>query len=496
MSDFDSLQKLCAHYRDDPVEMVRREFGANGDPWQIELLECYRRHRRICMKAAKGPGKSCGLAWVALHFLLTRPNCIIGVTSISGDNLKSGLWAELARWYAKSPLLQRLFEMTKSEIFARHPIFSKSWKIEARTWPKDADAAQIGNALSGLHAKHVMWLLDESGSMPDAIMPTCEGIFSGDPIEAHIIQAGNPNVLGGPLYRACTSSRSLWHVIEITGDPDNPRRSPRISIEVAREQIKQYGRDNHWVRVNIFGEFPPSSINALIGPDEVSQAMERYWREHEIGHAEKVLGVDVARFGDDQSIIAPRQGIQMFPLMKFRNLRTNEGAAQVARKWNDWQADAAFVDAGTYGAGWIDDLLALGKAPISVDFGGTPHDRRYYNKRTEMAFDLCEWIRRGGALPKDDKLLEQLCATTYTFPKHSDRMILEPKEMVKLKLQGHSPDEMDACMLTLAEPVTRASAVVRQSTRNAAAVYNPFAELERANSGAYAGDRNYDPVRP
>ena len=75
------------------------------------------------------------------------------------------------------------------------------------------------------------------------------------------------------------------------------------SVEHARQMIAQYGETNPWIRVSIFGEFPQSSLNALIGPDEVSAAMKRYYREYEIGGAARVLGVDVARFGDDASVI-------------------------------------------------------------------------------------------------------------------------------------------------------------------------------------------------
>jgi phage terminase large subunit len=243
---------------------------------------------------------------------------VVGATSISGANLKANLWTELARWRSKSALLQAFFEQSKTEIFAKdHP---KTWKMEARTWPTDADATQIGNALAGVHASYVAWFLDESGDYPDAIMPTCEGIFAGEPAEAHIVQAGNPTRLGGPLYRACTNARNLWRVVEITADPDNPDRTPRVSIKHAREQIQQYGRDNPWVLVNIFGQFPPSSLNALIGPDEVSAAMRRYYRDYEIGDAARVLRIDVARFGDDASVIFKRQGIQAFPLRKLGNL--------------------------------------------------------------------------------------------------------------------------------------------------------------------------------
>jgi hypothetical protein len=56
------------------------------------------------------------------------------------------------------------FTMIKTEVFANeHP---QTWRLEARTWAQDANAEQIGNALGGLRAKYVMWLLDESGAYP------------------------------------------------------------------------------------------------------------------------------------------------------------------------------------------------------------------------------------------------------------------------------------------------------------------------------------------
>ena len=429
------------------------------------------------------------LAWLGWNFMLTRPFPIVGCTSVSGDNLKANLWTELARWRGKAPLLMRLFEQTKTEIFSReHP---QTWRMEARTWAKDADAQQIGNALAGLHAKYIMWLLDESGDYPNAIMPVCEGIFNGEPEEAHIVQAGNPTRLDGPLYRACTTARKLWRVIEITADPDDPKRTPRVSVETAREQIEQYGRENPWVLVRIFGQFPAASFNALIGPDEVSAAMKRYYRPMEIGKASKILGVDVARFGDDGSVIARREGIQMYPLEKRRNIDSTQGAGWVNEVWNKFEADAAFIDGtGGHGAGWGDQLRNLGRSPILVQFAGEPHQKvRYFNKRTEMAFDLVQWIKDGGALPDNPELLAALTKTTYTFK--GDKLLLAPKDVIKAEL-GYSPDEMDAAMLTFAEPVVAAK---RQRPTQMATKYDPFRELDSVVRESYDTSRNYDPFR-
>lgn len=461
-------------WREHPARMVRELFGVEPDNWQEEALEAFPHRPRIALKSCKGPGKTATLAWIGLNFLLTRPQSMCGATSISGANLKAGLWTELARWYQKAPLLQHFFEMTKSEIFAKES--PKTWKLEARTWAADADAAQIGNALAGLHAEYVLWLLDESGDYPDSILPTVEAIFSGNPIEAHIVQAGNPTKLSGPLYRACVTARSLWTVVEITGDPDDPKRSPRISVEHAKEQITQYGRDNPWVMVNVFGRFPPASFNALLGVEEVRQAMSLKYQQHDIDHAARVLGVDVARFGDDASVICPRQGLVTFPMKVMRNVTSTVGAGQVARTWADWNVDACFIDnTGGYGAGWIDQLIELKRTPIGVGFAEKAIDPRYFNRRAEMYFLGTEWVKRGGCLPDDPELLEELSSITYTFK--GDAMLLEPKDVIKARL-GRSCDKSDGWALTFAEPVPAkvAASPIRQRQPDA---YDPWRDALR-----------------
>jgi phage terminase large subunit len=232
----------------------------------------------------------------------------------------------------------------------------------------------------------------------------------------------------------------------------------------AREQIGLYGRDNPWVLINIFGQFPQTSLNALIGPDEVSAAMGRYWREFQIGDAPKVLGVDVARFGDDKSIICQRQGIQVFAFKTYRNLNSTDGAGQVDRVWREFGADACFVDdTGGFGAGWIDALVRIGRSPVGVGFANraAQHDR-YQNKRTEMYFDAVDWIKRGGALPDEPELLAALTQTTYSFSKSSSRLILEPKDAIKAKL-GFSPDYADAIALSFAHSVGSESPTALQT---------------------------------
>ncbi len=437
-------------WRNHPDIFVREVFGATPDPWQDEILKEFPRNPKIAMKASKGPGKSTTLAWLAWNFLLTRPHPKIAATSISGDNLRDGLWSEMAKWQQKSKLLKEAFVWQKERIFNKEN--PETWWMSARTWSKSADPSSLGNTLAGLHADYIMFLIDESGGIPDAIMAAAEAALSSCK-EGHIIQAGNPTHLEGPLYRACTVDKMNWKVIEITSDPDDPKRSPRVDAAWAREQIAKYGKDNPWVLVNVFGRFPPSSFNALIGPDEIDAAIKRRYREVEFSRHPRILGIDVSRFGDDSSIIFPRQGLQAFTPIQLRSVDGNEGAEHTLRKWNDWQADGVFIDnTGGFGASWIDNLHRLGKSPIGVHFSQKSTDPQYFNKRTQMIFNLIEWIKNGGALPDVQELAAALSKTTYTFK--GEQLIIEPKEDIKLKL-GYSPDHMDALALTFALPVER-----------------------------------------
>lgn len=462
-------------WREDPVMFVRDCFGAEPDAWQVEILRAIPHKNRLAMKAAKGCGKSTILAWCSWWFLSTRVHPKIAATSISGDNLADGLWAEMSKWQVRSPFLQAAFEWTKTRIFAKES--PATWWMSARSWPKGADSSQQANTLAGLHADSLLFVLDEVGGIPDGVMAAAEaGLSTGG--DTKILMAGNPTHLEGPLYRACTSERDLWYVAEITGDPDSPTRAPRISAEWAREQIKKYGPDNPYVLINVFGRFPPTSLNTLLGPDEVEEAMSRTVGETAIVGSQKRLGVDVAFQGDDRTVIFPRQGIIAFNPVEMRNARPQEIAARVVQAKLKWDSEMELVDAtGGYGAGVCDFMTQAGHSPIEVQFAGRAIDSRYGNKRAEMYFLLAEWVKRGGCLPNRPGLKKELTAPTYYLK--NGKFMLEPKDQIKDRL-GFSVDEADALALTFALPemparVNQFGQVIQKATK-AVSEWDPFAD--------------------
>lgn len=485
-----SVQEAIAkirRWREDPVFFVRDQFGVEPDDWQADALKAFAdvSKPRIELLACAGPGKSTVLAWCILNFLTCyakkgqHPNG--AVMSITADNLKDNLWKELAVWHGRSEYFRRTFTWTKERIFANeHP---ETWFVSARTFSKTADAEEQGRTLSGLHSRFILYAIDESGDINPAVLRSAEQGLSNCEW-GKIIQAGNPTSHEGMLYLAATKQRAMWEVIRVTGDPDDPKRSKRINIDWAREQIKQYGRDNPWVMAYILGQFPPASINTLLGPDEVEAAMDRHVREDHFAFSQKRLGVDVARFGDDKTVIFPRQGLVAFHPVQMRNARSNEVAARIAQAKAKWGSEVELIDVtGGYGAGVEDALRQAGINSIPVNFSGKPMDARYFNKRSEIWFLMAEWVKRGGALPPMPELVNQLTAPTYTFV--GGKFRLEEKDQIK-KRTGSSPDDADALACTFALADMPASGSVRLDNlgtkQRSVSDWDPFEEKRLAHA--------------
>lgn len=478
MTTIEDAQQKIRRWKKDPVFFVRDELKANPDPWQEQFLRDFAdpSKKRIGQKACAGPGKTAVLAWCGWNFLACyadvghHPNG--AAMSVSSDNLKDNLWKEFSVWHSRSPFLLHAFEWTKERIFAKeHPA---TWFISARTWSKSADPEQQGRTLSGLHSKYVLYLIDESGDISPSVLRSAEQGLSNC-IWGKILQAGNPTSHSGILYQSATSQRHLWSIVTVTGDPDDPNRSTRIDKTWAKEQIELYGRDNPWVMAYILGQFPPTSINSLLGPDEVEAAMRRHLREDQYSFSQKRLGIDVARFGDDRTVIFPRQGLAAFKPEEMRGARTTDIAARVMKFKNAFGSEMEFVDdTGHWGHGVIDNLIAAGYSPLGIQFHGPALDPRYKNRRAEMWLQMAEWVKRGGCLPNIPSMVGELTVPTYTFA--NGRFILEDKDLIKKRL-GRSPDLADALALTFAIPEMPSEQGLPASFRKAGkfvSEYDPF----------------------
>ena len=200
-------------------------------------------------------------------------------------------------------------------------------------------------------------------------------------------------------------------------------------------------------------DFAAAGDDQLISLSDAELAAQRIYTEGDVTHAPVILGVDPARFGDDRSVVIRRQGLQAYNPAIYRGLDNMELAGRVAALWQQYDPDAVFIDAGA-GAGVIDRLRQLGYDPIEIPFGGRAvKELEYINRRSEMWWNIKEWIDQGGAIPNDVALKQELATPTYKFDS-AGRKVLESKADIKKRLQGAgSPDIADALALTFAQPV-------------------------------------------
>jgi phage terminase large subunit len=346
----DAFQRVsmgALRWMDDPVAFVREVFSAEPESWQLKALKALPHQSRVALMASKGCGKSCLDAWALWWFLAVHPYSRVVVVSISGANLADALWSEVSYWYGKSQFLQAAFVVMKERIYAKGA--ESTWWASARTWPRQTDEREQANTLSGVHADFVCFILDECGAMPPAVLVSAEAALSTAK-RGLVLISGNPTNLDGLLYDACVTHAAHWHVVKVTGAPDDPERSARVSVKWASEMIAMWGWDSNYVRINVRAEWPTASSNSLIGPEEIEAAYLRNYLAEDFEWAPKIIGCDIAGMGDDSTVIFPRQGCVAFRPVQMRQASGYQIASRIAGIVGSWGGrDVRIVLDGTGG---------------------------------------------------------------------------------------------------------------------------------------------------
>jgi len=235
-----------------PNTFVRECLGATPDDWQEKALVSYAAHNWTSITGCMGCGKTTVLAWLALHFLITRLDGRIAVTSATLKSLEDNLWHDVLMWIDRSNFLKNnLFIQSQNIIRYGENHMSV---ISKRNW-NGTKEHQMAVFSSFFGSDHCLYIADEAENVPKSVLTST---YRRIP-ECKYLIAGSPSRAGGALYEAKLDKK--WQHINVTGDPDAPNRSPRVQIDWAQQMIERYGRDNAWVRAKVLGEWP-FNINA------------------------------------------------------------------------------------------------------------------------------------------------------------------------------------------------------------------------------------------
>lgn len=463
------------------------EYGP--DEWACQLLDDIGRDVRergfdgvtavapiqYAVASGHGIGKSAMAAWLTLWIMSTRPHSKGVVTANTGEQLSSKTWAGVATWLGKA-INRHWFDITtgKGAMRLTHKQFPDSWRVDAQT-----SREENSESFAGLHAaSSTPWyLFDEASAIPAKIWEVAEGGKTDG--ESMHFAFGNPTRNTGAFAECFGKQRHRWNTRQI-----DSRNVAITNKRLLDEWVRDYGEDSDFVKVRVRGVFPNASSLQFIARDLVDQAMARPASEVRVIGRTCAVGVDVARFGGDESVIFTRIGRDgtTVPAKAFRELDTMQLASRVAEHVLHLRTlglyAVVFVDGGGVGGGVVDRLRQMDHDVIEVQFGGKADDpRKYFNKRAEMWGRAKDWLTIG-SLPKGETMATDLTGVEYQFTP-SDQIQLESKEHMKARGLA-SPDHGDALALTFAYPVPEHVAPERDGARNPAGKreYDPYESMK------------------
>ena len=471
VADLEMIQDMGKLSRD-PLTWVIYSFpwgqnelaGYKGpDKWQRDILEYIRdnlsteKPLRIAVASGHGIGKSALVAWLILWSMSTCPDTKGIVTANTGVQLRTKTWAELGKWYNRF-VARRWFEMSAGSVTGKEPGHERTWRFDSIQWSKERS-----EAFAGLHnqGKRLVVIFDEASAIDDVIWEVTEGALTDRNTEIIWLAFGNPTRNTGRFRECFRKHRDLWHHIHV-----DSRTAAMTNKEQLEQWVEDYGEESDFVKVRIKGEFPDASDTQLISAALVRDAKARSLSEHEIAGSPKIMGIDVARGGSDQSSVWMRQGLWAHRLYKAHTPDSMIFADRIASLIQEHKPDAAFIDMGAMGAGVYDKLRELGYGGVvqPVYFQNEPiRTDLYQNRRAEMWHSIARWLKDGGVLPREGResqdIEDDLTAPEY-FYNNRGKLQLESKE--DMKDRGlPSPDDGDALSLTFAAPVHRNRQIIR-----------------------------------
>lgn len=451
------------YYADHPVEFVEDVIRATPDPEQAKILNSVAKNQLTSVRSGHGVGKSTVEAWVVIWFMVTRPFPKIPCTAPTQHQLFDILWAEVSKWLRNNKVLANELTWTKEKVYMKG--YPEEWFAVARTASKP-------DALQGFHAEDVLYIIDEASGVDDNIFEPVLGALSTP--GARLLMCGNPTQLSGFFYDSHNKNRASYATFHIDG-----RNSTRVSQDFVQTIINMYGEDSDVFRVRVAGDFPLQEDDIFIPLSLVENSIMTEFsprKNPDLIH----IGCDVARFGDDKTVIGYKIDEKVTLYKKRQGQDTMKtaddiivlGEELVQRYGLDPENDTPIpvkVDDGGVGGGVVDRLRQVKRNDperfwwleiYPVIFGQRIKHKYYHDSTTYMMSVVKKLLQpydeKGRKkpveliLPDDNDLVAQLSGRKYGLTEAS-KIKIESKDAVKKRGQP-SPDEAD-CVLLLCLPV-------------------------------------------
>ena len=442
---------------------VLEKFPEGPDEWSRELFERIRvglltpnAAIQEATASGHGIGKSATVAWIIMWAFCTFPDTRGTITANTETQLKTKTWAELGKWFNLSFFGRDYFQLTATALFSKDPDRDRTWRIDMVPWSVKNPAA-----FAGLHnqGKRLLLIFDEASEIADIIWETAEGALTDADTQIIWLVFGNPTRNSG-RFRECFeggSHHEHWHTTQIDS------RTVRVTNKSRFEKwIRTYGLDSDFVRVRVLGQFPRRGMQEFFSSIDIEAAMSR-----ELPYTDAstplAIGVDVARYGSNNSVIFPRKGRDARSIERktYNGISTTELSNRIFEAWTQWHPDGIFIDGGGVGGGVVDQCRNMRLSVNEVQFGskddisGVSFDTTgevYANKRAAMYGALRSWLK-SGALPQDPELKIAMLSIRYHFVEKTGAIQLIAKEDLMDDNPNLVLDDLDALALTFGGPL-------------------------------------------
>lgn len=450
-------------YYDNPVAFLEDMLDMECDNWQALVAADVAAEPKVAVKSGQGVGKTALEAGLILWFLVCRPYSKVIATAPTMQQLYDILWAEISKWLNTSKI-QNLLTWTKTKVYMNGD--SERWFATAKTATKPEN-------MQGFHEDHMLIVVDEASGVADSIMEAIIGTLSG--ADNKLLLMGNPNRIEGVFYDAFNKDRDKYKTHTVSSRES--KRTNKDNIEMIESK---YGKDSDVVRVRIDGQFPKGALDSFISLETVELACSSGNKipQDDIEAAKTLhIGVDVARFGDDKTVITPRISTKVFEFRKYSKKSTMETAGNVLscckeymKRFPNIKYCTIKVDDTGVGGGVTDRLNEVIKEErlpyrvIPVNNGESAKDDYYFNLGSQIWGTVKELLETNFSnimqgkkdvaieLPYDDEMIKQLSVRRYHMTSRG-KIQLESKKEMKERGIG-SPDTADSLTLAMYEPDT------------------------------------------
>lgn len=404
---------------------------------------------RSAIASGHGIGKSALVAMLIICFMSTRADCRGVVTANTGDQLEGKTWPELGVWHELA-INKHWFGRTATTFyFSQYPEEKrKNYGFVAQTV-----SPERSEAFAGLHNRDsaVVMIMDEASGIDAKVTEVAEGAMTdGEPF---MFKFGNPTRPEGDFYDCFYKPEVAEMYYRDTVDSREVSFTNKMAIN---DILRKWGEDSDEAKVRVYGQFPTMAFDGFLSPAIVSEAMARdLWEDPAQPF---ILGIDVARYGNDRTVFYPRKGrdARTLPVWEFKGLSTTDVAKKAADYIIQYKPDGVIIESTGPGAGVIDTLRSWGYKIHEVHPGAnSAQPERYGRVRDEWWHALREWIYVGGCLREDKEIFNELTKILYHVDGKSEtKTVLESKKLMKERL-GFSPDKADALVLTFAAKIVK-----------------------------------------